>query len=290
MLELRTQRPARPSSGVARPGFFAAPPVGEPGLALFLNAGDPQLDVLAEVVAMLDESGVDCLELAVPFPASFTDGPTVRRSAKRALGTGLADVLAFVERVRPTLRHLRIALIADWSYTVRPVGMAEFLRRTRAAGVDGLLLHGLPATRRTSYYELAHANEVPVVATCYPDSDPAVRAESARNATAYLYLVAQYGRSGSQSTDGFQRIGSVLPALRAHTGAPVAVGFGVRGRAEIEVLRDLGADAVIIGSAAVARVEQASNDHRDIVADLAGFIDELRARTGAPPLRGDVRR
>jgi tryptophan synthase alpha chain len=273
-----------------RPEFFAAPPAGEPGLALFLNAGDPPLDVLAEVVTMLDESGVDCLELAVPFPASFTDGPTVRRSAKRALGTDLADVLGFVERIQPTLRHLRIALIADWSYTVRPVGMAEFLRRTRAAGVDGLLLHGLPATQRASYYELAHANEVPVVATCYPDSDPAVQAESARNATAYLYLVAQYGRSGTRSTDGFQRVGSVIPTLRASTTAPIAVGFGVRGRAEIEILRDLGADAVIIGSAAVARVEQASNDHRDIVADLAGFSEELRARTGAPPLRGDVRR
>jgi tryptophan synthase alpha chain len=280
MPELHTQRPP----------FFAAPPLGEPGLALFLNAGDPSLDVLADVVAMLDESGVDCLELAVPFPASFTDGPTVRRSAKRALGTDLTDVLGFVEGIQPTLRQLRIALIADWSYTVRPFGMAEFLRRTHAAGVDGLLLHGLPATQRAGYYELAHANEVPVVATCYPDSDPAVQAESARNATAYLYLVAQYGRSGTQSTDGFARVSPVLPALRAHTSAPIAVGFGVRGRAEIEILRDLGADAVIIGSAAVARVEQAQNDHRDIVADLAGFIDELRARTGAPPLRGDVRR
>ncbi|HEY4457875.1 MAG TPA: tryptophan synthase subunit alpha [Pseudonocardiaceae bacterium] len=288
MLELRTQRPA--DAETARPGFFAAPPAGEPGLALFLNAGDPPLDVLADVVAMLDESGVDCLELAVPFPASFTDGPTVRRSAKRALCTDLADVLGFVERVQPTLRHLRIALIADWSYTVRPVGMAEFLRRTHAAQVDGLLLHGLPATQRTSYYELAHANQVPVVATCYPDSEPAVQAESARNATAYLYLVAQYGRSGTRSTDGFARVGPVIPALKARTSAPIAVGFGVRGRAEIEILRDLGADAVIIGSAAVARVEQARNDHRDIVADLAGFIDELRARTGAPPLRGDVRR
>ena len=261
-----------------RPDFFAAPPVGEPGLAVFLNAGDPPLDVLADVVAMLDESGVDCLELAVPFPASFTDGPTVRRSAKRALalGTDLADVLAFVERVRPALRHLRIAVIADWAHTVRPAGMAEFLRATHAAGVDGLLLHGLPATQRASYYELAHATGVPVVATCYPDSEPAVQAESATNATAYLYLVAHYGRSGNASTDGFARVRPVLPVLRANTTAPIAVGFGVRGRAEIDALRDLGADAVIIGSAAVARVEKAGAEHRDVVADLAGFVAELR--------------
>ncbi|HEX4222819.1 MAG TPA: tryptophan synthase subunit alpha [Pseudonocardiaceae bacterium] len=268
MPELRTERPT----------FFAASPPGEPGLAIFLNAGDPPLDVLGEVITMLDESGVDCLELAVPFPASFTDGPTVRRSATRALaqGTDLADVLALLERVRPTLRHLRIAMIADWAHTVRPIGIAEFLRRTNSSGVDGLLLHGLPATQRSTYYDLAHAARVPVVSTCYPDSDPAVQAESANNATAYLYLVAHYGRSGTPSADGFQRIRPVLETLRANTTPPIAVGFGVRGRTEIEALRDLGADAVIIGSAAVARVEKADAEHRDVVADLAGFVAELR--------------
>jgi tryptophan synthase alpha chain len=282
MLELRTRRPA----------FFAAPPPGEPGLAVFLNAGDPPLDELADVITMLDESRVDCLELAVPFPASFTDGPTVRRSAKRALArhTGPAEVLGLVERVRPNLKHLRIAVIADWSHSVRPVGMAEFLRRTHASGVDGLLLHGLPATQRSTFYELAHAARVPVVATCYPDSDPAVLAESARNATAYLYLVAHYGRSGTPSADGFQRVRPVLTALRANTTAPIAVGFGVRGRAEIETLRDLGADAVIIGSAAVARVEQATANSDDVVADLAGFVAELRGETGEPPPKGVVSR
>ena len=274
------------------PGFFASPPAGEPGLAVFLNAGDPPLPVLAEVIAMLDESGVDCLELAVPFPASFTDGPTVRRSAKRALalGTDLADVLALVERVRPTLRHLRIALIADWSHTVRPIRLAEFLRRTHAAGVDGLLLHGLPATQRAHYYELAHATQVPVVTTCYPDSDPAVLAESATNATAYLYLVAHYGRSGTPSANGFPQVRPVIPVLRANTTGPIAVGFGVRGRAEIEALRDLGADAVIIGSAAVARVEKAGADNRDVLAELAGFVAELRTETSAPTLKGAVSR
>ncbi len=281
-----------PETDSARPGFFRAPPAGEPGLAVFLNAGDPPMDVLADVIAMLDESGVDCLELAVPFPASFTDGPTVRRSAKRALalGTDLADVLALVERVRPSLRHLRIAMIADWAHSVRPVGLAEFVRRTHAAGVDGLLLHGLPATQRAAYYEIAHETDLPVVSTCYPDSDPAVLAESASNATAYLYLVAHYGRSGTPSTDGFQRISPVIPALRAHTSAPIAVGFGVRGRTEIETLRDLGADAVIIGSAAVARVEKAGAEGRDIVFDLAEFVRELRTETSASPMKGAVPR
>ena len=275
-----------------RPGFFAGATEGEPGLAVFLNAGDPPLDVLPDVVAMLDEARVDCLELAVPFADSFTDGPVVRRSARRALAQGvdLADVLAVIDRARDSLRHLRIALLADWSHTVRPLGMDDFLRQVASSGTDGLLLHGLPATLRAGYYQSAHNEGIPVVSTCYPESTPDVRGESARNATAYLYLVARYGRSGSPSADGFEGVRQVIPQLRANTTAPVAVGFGVRGRAEIEALRDVGADAVVVGSAAVARVERAMAERRDVVGDLARFVTELRGHNSTPAPKGVVER
>lgn len=258
-----------------RPDFFAAPPGGEPGLAIFLNAGDPPLAVLPDVVDMLDESRVDCLELAVPFPGSVTDGPVIRRSADRALARGvtLDKVLACLAGLRSRLRHLRIVLLADWSHTVRPLGMDNFLGQVRDSGADGLLVHGLPARSRAHYHEAA---EIPVVTTCYASSDPEVLAEAAANATAYLYLVAHYGRSGTTPPQGFQRLRPLIAELRAGTPAPVAVGFGVRGRAEIEELRDAGADAAVVGSAAVARVEQAEAERRDVVADLARFIFGLR--------------
>ena len=65
--------------------FFADRAPGRPGLALFLNCGDPPLDVFRELVLMLDEAKVDCLELAIPFPNSPSDGPVIRESASRAL-------------------------------------------------------------------------------------------------------------------------------------------------------------------------------------------------------------
>jgi tryptophan synthase alpha chain len=275
-----------------RPGFFAAAPDGELGLAVFLNAGDPPLDMLPDVIAMLDESRVDCLELAVPFPGSFTDGPVVRRSASRALarGTGLTEVLACLQRLPSRPWHLRIALLADWSHTVRPLGMDDFLGQVSGSRADGLLVHGLPATQRAGYYRAASQARVPVVSTCYPSSGPAVLAESAENATAYLYLVAHYGRSGTPATDGFRLVRPVIPQLRANTAVPIAVGFGVRGRAEIEALRQAGADAAVVGSAAVARVERAAAERRDVVADLATFVAELRGENTALSTRGVVRK
>lgn len=250
-----------------------------PGLAVFLNAGDPPLPVLADVVRMLDDAGVDCLELAVPFPDSPTDGPVIRRSAERALahGTTLADTLAFVAAVRPELRRLRIALLADWSHTVRPAGTAAVVHGARDAGCDGLLVHGLPPRMRDSYHDLARDAGMPVVTTCYPGSPPATIAAAARDATAYLYLVARYGRSGGAiETAG---LAPVIATLHETAAAPVAVGFGVRSRADVEALHALGADAVVVGSAAVTHL-----DAPDPVATLGRFVSAL-ARPTANTLR-----
>lgn len=261
-----------------RPGFFAAVPPEGIGLAVFLNAGDPPLASLPDIVTALDESGVDCLELAVPFPDSCTDGPVVRRSARRALaaGTTLDDVLACVVRVRDGLSRLRIALLADWAHTVRPAGHPEFLRGIADSGADALLVHGLPPMLRADHYRQAHELGVPLVTTCYPTSPAATMAESARNASAYLYLVAHHGRTGTTAPDGFGHLAGVLRTLRATAPAPVAVGFGVRGRSDVAALAGVGADAAVVGTAAVAVVERALAAGRDVAADLSTFVTDLR--------------
>ncbi|MCT2581977.1 tryptophan synthase subunit alpha [Actinophytocola gossypii] len=263
--------------------FFPRRGDGGYGLALFLNAGDPPLPVLEDLVHMLDERGVECLELAVPFPDSVTDGPTIRRSARRALDAGveLADVLAFVERVRPGLHRLRIALLADWSHSVKPRPLADVVGEVAGSGVDGLLLHALPPRLRTDYHAAAADAGLPIVTTCYHGvSSPRVLDEAAANASAYLYLVAHYGRSGTSAAPDLAGLAGTVATLRERTAVPIAVGFGVRTRQDAESVAGCGADAVIVGSAGVARVENALSAGRDVVADFEDFVSSIAARDG----------
>ncbi|GAA2259260.1 tryptophan synthase subunit alpha [Streptomyces amakusaensis] len=258
--------------------FFAHRRPGRPGLAVFVNAGDPPLALLPELVAMLDENEVDCLELAVPFPGSATDGPVVRASADRALATGVTPraVLDTVASVRPGLRRLRIALLADWSHTVRGTAPGEFAAAARDAGCDGLLLHGVPPRLRTAHYEAVRRAGLPLVTTCYAVSGPDAVAEAVEHGSAYLYLVAHYGRSGTAAAWDRKRLGAVTATLRSAASAPVAVGFGVRTATDIEFLEGLGAEAAVVGSAGVARMEQARAAGRDPVGELQSFVRELR--------------
>jgi tryptophan synthase alpha chain len=258
-------------------GFFADRVPGRPGLALFLNAGDPPLDTFRELVLMLDAARVDCLELAVPFPNSASDGPVIRASAARALEDGIDTdaVLGFVQRVRPELHHLKIALLADWSYSIKRTPMPEFLARVRESGADGLLVHGLPPRLRQGYYEAASESGMPIVTTCYSSSETPVLDEAAEHGSAYIYLVAQYGRSGTVGPPDHSVLTPVLERLRERARVPIAVGFGVKNRSHIDGLAAVGADAAIVGSTCVARVAAAREAGRDVVEDFRGLLAEL---------------
>jgi tryptophan synthase alpha chain len=258
-------------------GFFGDRRPGRPGLALFLNAGDPPLDVLEKLVRMLDEERIDCLELAVPFPNSATDGKVIRQSAELALqaGVDLDAVLAFLAGVAPGLRHLRIALLVDWSHSIKGTPIREFLARAQAAGAHGVLVHGLPPRLRGDYYEAARETGQPIVTTCYASSGPEVLAEAAAHGSAYIYLVAHYGRSGDVAPPEPSALAPLIAGLHSQTSTPIAVGFGVKNRASIDALDAAGADAAIVGSTCVARVGSARANGRDVVEDFRGLLGDL---------------
>jgi tryptophan synthase alpha chain len=277
----RTLLPARP--------FFAER--GESGrsprLALFLNAGDPPDDELLEIAVAMDEAGVDCLELAVPFPDSVTDGPVIRESARRALaaGTDLASALRLVTRIRERTRRLRVALLVDWSHSLRGRDLGESLRGIRGAGADAVLVHGLPPVLRTPYLAEAHAAGLPVVTTCYHGtSSPETIAAAARDATAYVYLVARYGRSGTPSQDSFAALAGTVAELRRSGTAPIAVGFGVSTAEDVRRLSGLGVDAAIIGTAGVRALDAGGDGAvAGFRAFLAGLLPGAAGPAGDPP-------
>ncbi|MDS1272465.1 tryptophan synthase subunit alpha [Lipingzhangella sp. LS1_29] len=256
------------------PEFFGSAGPERPALTLFLNAGDPPLPELHDLVFMLDEEGVDCLELAVPFPDSVTDGPVVRESARRALarGVGVEDVLTVVAQVRPRLRQLRIAVLADWGHTMRPRGIAAMVAAVADSGADALLAHALPPRLSEEYYRRTTAAGLPVVSTCYAQSTPATMAAAAGRATAFLYLVARYGRSGTSPTVGYSSLAETIAHLKTLTSAPVAVGFGVRTRQDVWSVAAAGADAAVIGSAGVTHIARSQEKGGDVVADFRDFV------------------
>ena len=99
--------------------------------------------------------------------------------------------------------------------------------------------------------------------------------EAAEHGSAYIYLVAHYGRSGTVGPPDHSALVPVMARLRENTDVPIAVGFGVKNRGHIESLGEVGADAAIVGSTCVARVTDALAAGRDVVEDFRGLLEEF---------------
>ena len=186
--------------------------------SLFLNAGDPPLDVFERLVLMIDECKVDCLEFAVPFPNSPTDGPGDPRVGRPRARPGVdrEAMLAFIKDVRPELSHLedraagRLALLdqghADCDEFLERVKDSRRRRpaRPRPAAADAPRV----STRRPRTSVCRSSR------TCYSTSEPPVLQEAAEYGSAYIYLVSAYGRSGTVGPPDHSTLVPVLELLR----------------------------------------------------------------------------
>src|SRR6185503_17477881 len=110
----------------------------------YLCAGDPDFDTSLAACRSLLASGVDILELGVPFSDPLADGLTNQLAAQRALESGMTAARVF-ELVR-RIREFSQAPIVFYTYynLVFSNGVDAYVRDAKAAGVDGILTLDLP--------------------------------------------------------------------------------------------------------------------------------------------------
>ncbi|MGH8549262.1 MAG: tryptophan synthase subunit alpha [Methylococcales bacterium] len=257
---------------------------GKTELIFFVNAGDPDLDMSYEMLRVLARQGVAAVELCVPFPKSLTDGPLIRASHKRALSNGVDfdTVLDLAGKAREEL-GLAIVLLADYSHTVQPLGIANFLERCAARGVSATLIHCLPPLLRKAYVRHSEPIGLGRIMSFFAGSDDSIRAAAYRETLGYLYVVSRFGRTGNRVRFDPSVLDQIT-AIRSETDKPLAVGFGVKSREDVEALRSSGADAVIIGSAATSVVERNLATPEQIPAEFEQLVRDF-ASVGTPVTR-----
>ncbi|NOY92993.1 MAG: tryptophan synthase subunit alpha [Deltaproteobacteria bacterium] len=226
-------------------------------LVIYLCAGDPTLELTADLVLAATEAGADVVELGVPFSDPTADGPTIQRASQRALAAGatLAGVLEVVRRVR---KKSQVPIVL-FGY-VNPIlsyGEEQLARDAKEAGVDGLLVVDLPPEECASLRDAALARGLDWVPLVAPTSTQVRVDAAAALATSFLYCVSMTGVTGS---DAPELEGAAEQAARVgeRTGKPVALGFGIRSAEDVRVAARR-CDGVVVGSAVVRVVEAASS-------------------------------
>jgi tryptophan synthase alpha chain len=253
--------------------FAALKAAGRTGLIPFVTAGDPWPEHVVALMHALVESGADVIELGVPFSDPMADGPVIQHASERALdkGVGIGDVLDWVAAFRQRDSDTPVVLMG-YLNPIEIHGYARFAAEAVRAGVDGVLVVDCPLEESAVLAPLREAGLRQILLAA-PTTAPERLSTLCAAAEGFLYYVSFAGITGAarlSTTDIAARVADV----RAQAKAPVAVGFGVRDAASAKAIAGF-ADAVVIGSALVERLEGAASAE-EIAGRVALFLRPVR--------------
>jgi tryptophan synthase alpha chain len=219
------------------------------GFIAYVTAGDPNPGSTASIVFDMEKSGVDIVELGIPFSDPLADGATIQAAAGRAIDAGMtvAGVLEIVRRIR---KDSQIPLVLfTYLNPVYVYGFEKFHADAAAAGADGILILDLPPDEAVRNAELGLTHGLLPIQLIAPTTPPDRMGVIAKAADGFIYYVSREGVTGEQASLS-DTIASQVDEIRHHTDLPIAVGFGISTPDQAaEVARH--SDAVVVGSAIV---------------------------------------
>lgn len=250
-------------------------------LVPYITAGDPHAEGTVAIMRAMAAAGADIIEIGVPFSDPMADGPVIQKASERALarGIGTAQVLAAVRDFRDADPKTPVVLMG-YANPIERYGVERFADAAAAAGVDGILVVDYPPEECEDFASTVKARGIDPIFLIAPTSTDERIASVARVASGYVYHVSLKGVTGAGHFD-IAAVARMIPRIKAHVKVPVGVGFGIRDAATARAVADV-ADAVVIGSALVQRLEGASAQDAPQVAGR--FIAEIRAALDAPHL------
>jgi tryptophan synthase alpha chain len=248
---------------------------GRTALIPFVTAGDPTPDVTVPLMHRMVAAGADLIELGVPFSDPIADGPVIQRATERALESGvrLCDVLDMVRAFRAEDGQTPVVLMG-YLNPIEIMGPEVFAAEAASAGVDGVLVVDVPPEEAAFIADPLRAQGLDLVYLLAPTSDAERIERIAGVASGFVYYVAVKGVTGAGNFD----IGGVadkLEEIRERIALPVGVGFGIKDGASAASVARV-ADAVIVGSAIVGRIEALVETPSSIPDAVGGFLAELR--------------
>ena len=248
---------------------------GRKELIPFVTAGDPDPETTVPLMHALVEAGCDIIELGVPFSDPMADGPVIQHASERALAhhVSLRRVLEMVRDFRRTDDQTPVVLMG-YLNPIEVMGYQNFADAAAEAGVDGVLTVDLPPEEAEAFLATLRPQGLDAIFLVAPTTGPERLERVCAVAGGFVYYVSVKGVTGAAELD-VEEIGAKVRQVRAATDLPVGVGFGIKDGESAAAVAAV-ADAVIVGSALVRRIEGLQAQPKRIPGEIKAFVGELR--------------
>ncbi len=197
-------------------------------ISIYFTAGFPHLNDTVSIIEELEKSGVDMIEIGLPFSDPLADGPTIQESSTIALENGMTTKLLFeqLENIRETVKIPLI--IMGYFNPIFQFGIEEFCKKCAQVGIDGLIIPDLPLDvfeqEYKSVFEYYNLKNIFLI-TPQTSVDRIHKIDQISDS--FIYMVSSSSTTGSQNSFGedqkkyFKKI-SDLKLMN-----PQIIGFGI---------------------------------------------------------------
>ena len=222
-----------------------------PAIVPFITAGYPDKDSFLDLITALAKTA-DVIEIGVPFSDPMADGVTIQRSSHAAIESGVT--LKWIFEELKTLNTKTPIVLMSYLNPLYVYGYDQLVQASLEAGVDGFIIPDLPIEEGEEIREVFNEAKLAMIQLVTP-ATPENRINTiAKHSTGFLYAVTVKGVTGGN--EGLSKeVAGYLETVKASSNIPVCAGFGVRSKADVELLEPY-VDGIIVGSALVEAIEQ----------------------------------
>ncbi len=251
--------------------FNKAAALHRPAYIPFLMLGDPSPIQSLQVIDAVIASGIDALELGIPFSDPIADGPIVAQAAARACQHQLCTQSYFdmIQSIREKYPELPIGLLVYANLVFR-FGVTAFYQQAKQSGVDCVLIPDVPFIEAAPYLQAAKAHGIEAVLLATPACQPCDLEKIATYSAGFTYLVTRAGVTGIDKACQMDLSKAMVSQLQEMQAPPIVFGFGIKNASDVISAYQAGAKGVIIGSALIDAIQtidlQTENGYQQITA------------------------
>ena len=239
-------------------------------LSIYFTAGFPNLSDTSSIIENLDKSGIDMIEIGLPFSDPLADGPTIQQSSSTALKNGMTTKKLFSQL--KDLRKLTNIPIIIMGYfnPIMQYGVEPFCKDCESIGIDGLIVPDLPVDIYYNNYKKTFEkyNLLNMFLITPQTSIERVKFID-KISNGFIYMVSSFSITGAvnsfqkEQKEYFERINKM------NLKSPLLIGFGISNR---ETYKDAikFSQGAIIGSAFIKHLEKKG------VNKITDFIKKIR--------------
>ena len=240
----------------------------------YIVAGDPDLETSLQLMHLSVDSGVDILEIGVPFTDPIAEGPTIQQAHDRSLEneTNLQRIVDLICKFREKDTNTPIILMG---YINNFLMYKDLINRSHELGVDGVLVVDIPGELSLEDYGIDN-QDLDIISLVSPTTSKERVKEIVKNSTGFIYYVTLRGVTGSSNLDG-NEIEQNIKYIKSISSIPVMAGFGIKNSDDAKLLSSF-SDGIVIGSSIVELIYKNSEnkDFHEVSDYISNMKDAIR--------------